>query len=152
MKQIYALATILIFLSAAAAAQSQAVITVGLNHPNKVILAPGNALLVSEDGYSAPNSGRISIIDQSSGERRSLVEGLPSAVATLGGGADPDGVTGLYLDGFTLFATIGVGDAAVPGAGPGLELPNPRRHRRCSILSWNLSSLSAWDFAAVVLR
>lgn len=124
-RTIYIFAAILLFLSTAAFSQSEEIITTGLNHPNKVILGPLNSVLVSEDGTSDPNTGRISMIDQRSGRHRTLIEGLPSAVSMLGGSPEADGVTSVYLDGLTLYATIGIGDGAIPGPGPGLESPNP---------------------------
>ncbi len=109
-----------------AAAQSSSVLTVGLDHPNKIVIGDGNSLIVSEAGNTNPNSGRISVIDQVTGFRRTLISGLPSAVSYLGGPAgDPDGPSGILLAGKTLYVTIGVGDAVVPGPGQGLESPNP---------------------------
>lgn len=105
------------------AAQSGSVITTGLLRPSKVILAPEDSLLISEDGTATPNTGRISVVDRSTGDRHTLISGLPSAPNPLGGG-DPDGVTGLHLQGNFLWITIGNGDAVLPGPGPGLEVPN----------------------------
>ncbi len=107
-------------------AQTLSVLTGGLNHPNKIAIGAGNSLIVSEAGNTSANSGRISVIDQATGFRRTLISGLPSAVSFLGGPAgDPDGPSGILLRGQTLYVTIGVGDAVVPGPGPGLESPNP---------------------------
>lgn len=107
-----------------AAAQTGTVITTGLLHPNKVILAPNNSLLIAEDGTSQPATGRISVVDRTTGERHTLISGFPSAPNPLGEN-QPDGVTGLHLQGNILWVTIGNGDAVLPGAGPGLEVPNP---------------------------
>ncbi len=107
-------------------AQTSSVLTDGLDHPNKIVTGVGNSLLVSEAGSTSPNTGRISVVDQVTGFRRTLIEGLPSAVSFLGGPAgDADGPSGIVLKGLTLYVTIGVGDAVVPGPGQGLELPNP---------------------------
>lgn len=98
-------------------AQTTSVITSGLNLPTKVIAAPHNTLLVSEDGTAEPNSGRISVVSRITGERRTLISGLPSGVDNLGGQPDPDGTTGIFLDGCFLYITSGVGDATTNTGG-----------------------------------
>ncbi len=110
--------------SVALTAQTGSVMTTGLLHPNKVVLAPNNSLLVAEDGTATPNTGRISVVDRTSGDRHTLISGFPSAPNPLGEN-QPDGVTGLHLQGNKLWVTLGNGDAVLPGPGPGLELPNP---------------------------
>ncbi|MDP9337261.1 MAG: ScyD/ScyE family protein [Acidobacteriota bacterium] len=95
-----------------------------LRAPTKIILSPNGNLLVAEQG-NGPNTGRISIIDPNSGERRTLLDGLPSAINNLGGFPAPSGPSGLAMRGRTLFIAIGVGDAALLGPFPGTELPNP---------------------------
>lgn len=105
-------------------AQTTSVFTTGLLLPSRVITGADNSLLVTEAGMVIPNTGRISIVDLSTGERRTLVAGLPSAVNNLGGEIVPSGPTALLLQGKTLFVTIGTGDA-VMNVGPGLEMPNP---------------------------
>ncbi len=99
--------------------------TTGLNHPTKIITAAGNSLLVSESGTMVPNTGRVSVVDRTSGLRHSLIIGLPSGVSNLGGEPDQDGTTGIYLQGKTLYLVSGVGDAVFNAGGPGLEAPNP---------------------------
>ncbi|MEP6944681.1 MAG: ScyD/ScyE family protein [Acidobacteriota bacterium] len=112
-------------MAAVSMAQTVSPVTSGLYTPNKLV-ATGNLLIVSEAGTRLPNTGRISIVDQLTGSRRTLVSGLPSAVSFLGGPAgDPDGPSGLALDGSKLYVTIGIGDAVIPGPGQGLETPNP---------------------------
>src|SRR5436190_13563296 len=95
-----------------------------LRAPTKIILSQNGNLLVAEQG-NGPNTGRISILDPSSGERRTLLDGLPSAINNLGGFPAPSGPSGLAMRGRTLFIAIGVGDAALLGPFPGTELPNP---------------------------
>ena len=113
-------------ITSATVGQTTTVHATGLNTPNKIIKCPENSLLVAEAGTTAPNTGRISVVDRTSGARHTLIAGLPSAVSFLGGPmGDPDGPSGLLLRGNFLFVTIGVGDAVLPGAGPGLETPNP---------------------------
>lgn len=116
---------ILCLFAAAAPAQTISVIAGGLNSPNKMV-GRNDQLIVSEAGLRAPNTGRISIVDQTTGARRTLVSGLPSAVSFLGGPAgDPDGPSGLALDAGKLYVTIGVGDAVIPGSSQGVEIRNP---------------------------
>ena len=101
------------------------VLTSRLIQPNKVILAGDTSLLVSEAGTVKPNTGRISLINRVNGNRRTLINGLPSGVNDLGGSPSPSGPSGLDLRGRILYITIGVGDAVEAGAGPGLEFSNP---------------------------
>ena len=114
----------LFFVAGLSFGQTGSVFTTGLLHPNKVILAPANSLLVAEDGTSEINTGRISVVDRTTGNRHTLIAGFPSAPNPLGEN-QPDGVTGLHLQGNILWVTIGNGDGALPGPGPGLEVPNP---------------------------
>jgi hypothetical protein len=122
-----ALAIALLTFTMSAIGQTSMVHTAGLNTPNKIINAPDNSMIVSEAGTTMPNSGRLSIVDRTSGARHTLISGLPSAVSFLGGdpSGDPDGPSGLALQGNKLWVTIGIGDAVLPGGGPGLETPNP---------------------------
>src|SRR5688572_14175705 len=55
------------------------VFTTGLQGPTKLVTAGQSHLLVAETGGAAANSGRISLVDRSTGVRRTLVDGLPSA-------------------------------------------------------------------------
>ena len=107
-----------------ATAQTTSVLTAGLEKPNRIITAGDNSLLVAEGGTTAPNSGRLSLVDRTSGARRTIIDALPSGVNNLGGAPSPSGPSGLKLHGHTLFLTIGPGDA-VQNVGPGLESPNP---------------------------
>jgi hypothetical protein len=95
-----------------------------LRAPTKIILSQKGNLLVAEQG-NGPNTGRISILDPTSGERRTLLDGLPSGINNLGGFPAPSGPSGLAMRGRTLFIAIGVGDAALLGPLPGTEMPNP---------------------------
>lgn len=117
---------LLIIAAAAPAAFAQTVTTLnaGMLLPTRIATAADNSLLVTEAGTVVPNTGRISVLDRTTGERRTLVSGLPSGVNNLGGPPTPSGPTALVLSGNTLFVTIGPGDA-VMNVGPGLEMPNP---------------------------
>ena len=120
-------------------AQTTSVFTGGLSLPAKIMLTPGGNLLVTET-VGVPNRGRISIIDPY-GNRRTLIDGLPSGISDVG---DPSGPSGLDLRGRTLFVTIGSGDGTIAGAIPGTELPNPNPS------SPILSSVLAIHFSADV--
>jgi hypothetical protein len=119
---IFMFATSFAFLSLKAQAQCPgSTLTGGLHLPSKIIQSEKNNLLVAETGTGAPNSGRISIVDEQ-GNRRTLLDGLPSGINEIG---DPSGPGGLYLQGRTLYIVNGEGDATVAGPIPGTELPNP---------------------------
>jgi len=104
-----------------AQAQAPAVFASGLLHPSKLIVTPGGNLLVSEAG-NLPNSGRISIVD-TSGNRKTLVDGLPSGLAAPN--LDPDGPNGLVLQGNALYILNGEGDGFRSGTKPNTIVPNP---------------------------
>jgi len=92
---------------------------------------------VAEAG-SGPNTGRISIID-ASGNRRTLIDGLPSGFAPPN--LDPSGPSALALRGRTLFVVIGAGDGTLPGPVPATEMinPNPSSPFLSSVLQFRLS-------------
>lgn len=112
-------------LSANALAQSASVFAGGLKAPNRMTFTPGGNLLVAENG-TGQMDGRVSMIDRN-GARRTLVDGLPSAINLAGGEPAPSGPTALVLRGNTLYVLIGSGNATLPGPAPGSELPNPAR-------------------------
>jgi hypothetical protein len=101
--------------------------TSGLQFPLAVSQSNQGNLIVSEGGPGTPNTGRISIVD-ASGNRRTLLAGLPSGLSDVG---DPAGPAGLFLRGRTLYVAIGAGDVGVLGrdAAGGLvfgsDVPNP---------------------------
>ena len=68
-----AAAVLLLFADIKVTAQSSttSVLATGLKAPTKIIVSPKGNLLVGEAG-SGPNSGRISIIDSVTGNRRTL--------------------------------------------------------------------------------
>jgi hypothetical protein len=108
-------------ISISAQTATSSVFATGLRAPVKIITTPKGNLLVAEGGMG-PNTGRISILDFS-GNRRTLIDGLPSAFG--GPEASPGGPSGLAFRGRTLFVTIGGGDGVLPGPVPGTEIPNP---------------------------
>ena len=116
--------SVLLYLTPTARAQCPAPVLIsGLNGPLGITLSKQDNLIVSEKGTPTPNTGRISIVDLS-GNRRTLLDGLPSGASAEGEG-DPSGPAGLFLRGRTLYLAIGVGDAVLNGANPGTEIPNP---------------------------
>ncbi|HET8676688.1 MAG TPA: ScyD/ScyE family protein [Blastocatellia bacterium] len=101
-------------------AQCSTTVVAGLRAPVKSVLSPGGSLIVAEAG-NGPNTGRISIIDQS-GTRRTLIDALPSGISPEG----ISGPSGVDLKGRTLYVTIGQGDSVIAGPIPGAtQLPNP---------------------------
>jgi hypothetical protein len=116
------------------------VFTSGLRAPIKAIFSAKGNLLVSEAG-SGPNTGRISIVE-SSGNRRTLVDGLPSGLAPPN--SDPSGPSGLAQRGRTFYVAIGAGDETLRGPVPGTEIPNPNPSSAffSSVLSLKLSPLA----------
>ncbi len=119
------------------------VTAVELQRPSKILQTPLKNFLVAEVGTAtaAPNSGRVSIIDRR-GNRRTLIDGLPSAPTNAAN--TPSGPSGLYLDGRTLFVAIGEGNPTVSGPVPRTEIPNP------AVASPIFSSVLAVHFSAVV--
>ncbi len=93
----------------------------GLLAPSKIIQTPRGNFIVAEGGPQVPNNGRVSIVDKH-GQRRTLIEGLPSSRTFVG---DFNGTTGVWLDGRTLFVLNGQGDVTLAGPVPGTERANP---------------------------
>ena len=93
----------------------------GLLRPAKIIQSPLGNLLVAEVGTVTPNSSRVSILD-AEGNRRTLIDGLPSARSAAN---TLSGVSGLYLRGRTLFMAIGEGNPTLAGPVPRTEIVNP---------------------------
>lgn len=94
----------------------------GLQSPQSIVQSDRGNLLVAESGLRPPNSGRISIVGLS-GDRRTLLDGLPSGIGDSG---DPSGPAGLLFRGRTLFALVGIGDAILNGPLPGTFTANPQ--------------------------
>ena len=97
-------------------------LTSGLLTPLGVAQSTQGNLLVAETGiHGAPNSGRISIVDVR-GNRRTLVEGLPSGTNDVN---EPSGPAGIIIRGRTAYVAIGIGDSGLPGPFPGTLVVNP---------------------------
>lgn len=93
----------------------------GLNRPVGIVQSSLGYLIVSEAGTGAPNSGRISIADLC-GHRRTLLDGLPSAINAVN---ERSGPSGMFMRGRTLYLVIGEGNVAIPGPIPGSTVLNP---------------------------
>jgi hypothetical protein len=106
--------------NAPASAQCNEVIN-GLRAPLGTTLTNQGNLLVSESGNVTPNSGRISIVD-ASGNRRTLLDALPSAINDVN---ETSGPAGLFMRGRVLYLAMGVGDVGRAGPAPGTTIPNP---------------------------
>jgi hypothetical protein len=115
-----AASVMLLNLQAMAQCPSQELVT-GLRFPLGSALTNQGNLLVSETGTTAVHSGRISIVSLD-GTRRTLIDGMPSAVNDVN---EPAGPGGIVMRGRTLYVAIGVGDVGVPGPFPGTTIPNP---------------------------
>jgi hypothetical protein len=95
-------------------------------------------MLVSEAGTMTANTGRISRIDRATGQRYTLIDGLPSGVNNLGGAATSAGPSGLKLSGRTLYVTIATGDAVQNVQGAEVPNPNPSSPLYDSVLELTL--------------
>lgn len=108
--------------AAPAPCPSQLVVASGLRTPVKLISTQHGNLLVAEMGFG-PNTGRISIVDPATGNRRTLLDGLPSGF--LLSSNITSGPSGLGMRGRTLYITIGVGDSTFPGSANNTRIANP---------------------------
>ena len=114
-------ATVMVASGDAAAQCPVAELASGLQLPLGITRSNQDNLIVSETGTTAPNTGRISIVDLD-GNRRTLVDGLPSGINDV---LEPSGPAGVFMRGRTVYVAIGVGDVAIAGPIPGTSLPNP---------------------------
>lgn len=121
LKRIFGTILLTVFAAGFALAQSPSVFTTGLQLPTKIITAGQSHLLVAETGF-ANNNGRVSLIDRSTGVRRTLIDGLPSGFNAIE--QTRSGASGIRLRGLKLYLTFGQGDSAVPGSRGG-AVPNP---------------------------
>lgn len=123
----------------AAQAQGTSVLTTSLNAPSKMINAGQNSLLVAESGTTTPNNGRVSLVNRTTGARRTLIDGLPSGLNRSGSpNGDPSGPSGLKLNAQKLFLTIGAGDTAMPVTGGFVANPAPASVLFDSVLELSL--------------
>ncbi|MGI9166664.1 MAG: ScyD/ScyE family protein [Pyrinomonadaceae bacterium] len=115
-------AAIILFAAAQASAQCTEVVS-GLRTALGITQSNQGNIIVSETGTVAPHSGRISIVDPNGpiGNRRTLLDGLPSAINDVG---EPSGPAGVFMRGRTLYLAIGIGDGIL-ASGPGVSHGNP---------------------------
>jgi hypothetical protein len=95
----------------------------GFKAPIDLDLTRHGHLIVVEAG-NGPNTGRISLVERVTGHRRTLIDTLPSGIHPVTPPA-PSGPSGVFIQGGTVFITIGTGDSVLPGPLPGTETPNP---------------------------
>lgn len=113
--------SLVVFGGVSAQAQSTSVVAGGLKAPTRIVITPRGNLLVAESGQG-PNTGRLSLINPKTGQRRTILDGLPAGTSPEGGTSGP---SGLALRGSTLYMTIGAGDGVLAGPAPGTEKANP---------------------------
>jgi hypothetical protein len=118
-----AVATLLAPVCATLHAATPVPFVTGMSSPSKTLLTPEGNLLVAEAG-TGPNTGRLSLVTLADGSRKTLVEGLPSALAAPNN--QPSGPSGLTRQNRTVYLTISTGDAVVPGSVANTTIPNPR--------------------------
>jgi hypothetical protein len=110
----------------------------GLQIPLGITQSNQGNLLVGETGTPEPNTGRISIVDPD-GNRRTLLDGLPSGINDV---LEPSGPAGVFVRGRTIYIASGIGDSLLPGPVPGTALgnPNPSSPIFSSVLAVHLSA------------
>ncbi len=114
----------LLLLASAGPARGQcpvASVDPALRTPLGITFSKKNNLLVAETGRTV-NGGRISIVTPA-GDRRTLIDGLPSGIQPAEN--QPSGPTGIFLRNRTLYVLIGEGDITVAGPFQGTQRPNP---------------------------
>ena len=128
------------FTGGTAEAQCPAIeVTAGLDFPLGLAQTNDGNFVVSESGRrGVQHSGRLSIVDPS-GNRVTLVDGLPSATNDVG---DPSGPAGVFMRGRTLYVAMGIGDNVLAGPAPRTQVvnPNPSSPIFSSILAIHFSA------------
>lgn len=81
----------------------------GLQAPTKVLVLTNGLVVVAESG-SGKNDGRISLFNPR-GERRTLIDGLPSGIEPVGPSGNVSGPNSIAVAGRTLYISIGIGDS-----------------------------------------
>src|SRR6187549_796319 len=137
---LFALSPMLTVIDASAQVCPGTTLTSGLRRPMGMALSNQDNVLVSETGTATPHSGRISIVEPS-GNRRTLLDGLPSGRSDVG---DPAGPAGVAMRGRTLYALMSIGDAILASPVPTRNLANP------NVSSPIFSSILAIHFSAHV--
>jgi hypothetical protein len=117
----------------------------GLNAPTHMTFSAQGNLIVAESGLDVANTGRISIVDRATATRRTLIDGLPSAINLAGGEPAPSGPSGVALAGGALYVAIGSGDETLPGSAEGSEMPNPSPSSPIFSSLLSLTSATSYD-------
>lgn len=128
-----------IFLVAPPAVAQCPPLVTDLRTPLGIVQSNVDNLLVAETGtLNVLHSGRISIID-TAGNRRTLIDGLPSARNDVN---EPSGPAGLFMRGRTLYIAMGIGDGIIAGPFPGAAVgnPNPSSPIFSSVLALHFSA------------
>ena len=123
----------------------------GLVFPLGIDMTNKGNLVIGESGTGDPGTGRVSIMDPATGERQTLVAGLPSGINDVG---DPSGPAGVWMEGRTLYVAIGIGDVIVPGPAPGTAVPNPSGASSpifSSVLAIHFNAAMERDISSVTL-
>ena len=142
---------VLIFAFDCAAQCPVDVVVAGLNLPLGITETNQLNLIVGETGNGAAGSGRISLVDPTSGVRTTLLSGLPSGINDVN---EPSGPSGVLMQGRTLYVLIGVGDAVRAGPFPGTTMANPAGASSpifSSLLAVHFSAKAEKDAASVTL-
>lgn len=113
----------LLLLTASALFAQTAPFATGFRSPMELALTRNGQLVVIEAG-SGPNTGRISLVDRVTAQRRTLIDALPSGIHKVTPPA-PSGPTSVAIQGGTMYVLIGNGDSVNPGPLPATEVPNP---------------------------
>ena len=92
----------------------------GLRLPLGITQSNLGNLIVGETGTRSPHSGRISIVS-TDGNRRTLLDGLPSGINDVN---EPSGPAGVYMRGRTIYVAMGIGDGIQAGPFPGTAIGN----------------------------
>jgi hypothetical protein len=117
----------------------------GFNAPEHMAFTPQGNIIVAEAGLQTSNTGRVSIVDRATATRRTLIDGLPSAINTAGGEPAPSGPSGVALGGGALFVSIGSGDVTLPGSAQGSEMANPSPSSPILASLLSLASATSYD-------
>lgn len=96
-------------------------LTSGLQFPLGITRSNQQNLLVAESGTAASNTGRVSIVDLT-GNRRTLLDGLPSGINDVN---EVSGPSGVFMRGRTLYILIGIGDSVLAGEFARTQVANP---------------------------
>ncbi len=116
----YSILVMAVVLLIAAGLSAQPILVAGTRTPFKLANTPGGNLLLAETGTGA-DDGRLRMLTLWGGSY-SLLEGLPSGIAGVGGAVGPTAVADAHS---TLYIVIGEGDVTGASSSPPQQVPNP---------------------------